>query len=390
MNKNLYEVLGVEKNASTEEIKKAYKKLAQIYHPDMHATASEEEKLMYEEKFKELNNAHEILSNPTKKAEYDYDLAYEKAKNTSTYQNSSYNNEGYSSYSTKRNRSQEYDDTYNDFDDEPFSMVNELKEIFSETKEKYKQAWYEIKEEESKYPFSERHREYSKYIHKKYYPTSDKIIAKVGYGAMSGILHVGKEFLYQLAKLNHYKEDSIPKFVVRNRNVITTAVIAAMLLTGSAIDTLGQEIWSDDYSTSQTTEDENTATITLYRKYTLQYGDTLSELAAAANTTASEIASDNGIKNKSLIQEGDEIKIPYHYREEDLDYATEVISCDEDDRIGKIAAEANTTIATIKSLNEDAFDEYGVPLTSEILVPNFISYQDLAALKASGNSQKSQ
>ena len=64
--RDYYEVLGVSKNASEDEIKRAYKKLARKYHPDMNPGAKEAE-----EKFKEVNEANEVLSNPEKKAKYD-------------------------------------------------------------------------------------------------------------------------------------------------------------------------------------------------------------------------------------------------------------------------------------------------------------------------------
>jgi len=65
MAKSLYETLEVSENASESEIKKAYRKLARKYHPDVNKEASAEDK------FKEINSAYEILSDKEKKSQYD-------------------------------------------------------------------------------------------------------------------------------------------------------------------------------------------------------------------------------------------------------------------------------------------------------------------------------
>ena len=64
--RDYYEVLGVDKSASEDEIKRAYKKMARKYHPDLNPDNKEAE-----EKFKEVNEAYEVLSDANKKARYD-------------------------------------------------------------------------------------------------------------------------------------------------------------------------------------------------------------------------------------------------------------------------------------------------------------------------------
>ncbi|MBQ7445268.1 MAG: molecular chaperone DnaJ [Clostridia bacterium] len=64
--RDYYEVMGLSKDATADDIKKAYRQLAKKYHPDLHPGDKE-----CEEKFKELNEANEILSDPDKRAKYD-------------------------------------------------------------------------------------------------------------------------------------------------------------------------------------------------------------------------------------------------------------------------------------------------------------------------------
>ncbi|XP_028843198.1 dnaJ homolog subfamily C member 7 [Denticeps clupeoides] len=69
--KDYYKVLGVEKNASEDEIKKAYHKRALMHHPDRHSGASAEVQKEEEKKFKEVGEAFTVLSDPKKKSRYD-------------------------------------------------------------------------------------------------------------------------------------------------------------------------------------------------------------------------------------------------------------------------------------------------------------------------------
>ncbi len=82
-----YKILGISKNASKDEIKKAYRKLARKFHPDVNPGNKEAEK-----RFKEINEANEVLSNAENRAKYDeygkdwkHAEAFEKAKQQQQY-----------------------------------------------------------------------------------------------------------------------------------------------------------------------------------------------------------------------------------------------------------------------------------------------------------------
>ena len=64
--RDYYEVLGVNKGCTEEELKKAYRKLAKQYHPDLNPDDKDAE-----EKFKEVGEAYEVLSDKEKRAKYD-------------------------------------------------------------------------------------------------------------------------------------------------------------------------------------------------------------------------------------------------------------------------------------------------------------------------------
>lgn len=64
--RNYYDILGVARDATVDEIKKTFRRLARQFHPDLNPDNKQAE-----EKFKDINEAYEVLSDPTKRAQYD-------------------------------------------------------------------------------------------------------------------------------------------------------------------------------------------------------------------------------------------------------------------------------------------------------------------------------
>lgn len=89
--KNYYEILGVSKTATDDEIKAAYRKKVKEYHPDLHPDDKDAA-----EKFKEINEANETLSDKQKRAAYDYSLEHPEAANAG---GGSYSGQGFSGFS---------------------------------------------------------------------------------------------------------------------------------------------------------------------------------------------------------------------------------------------------------------------------------------------------
>jgi DnaJ-class molecular chaperone len=76
--RDFYQILGLPRTASADDIKKAYRRLARQFHPDLHSGTKKAE---MEKKFKELNEANEVLSDPDKRKKYDqYGAQWEQAE----------------------------------------------------------------------------------------------------------------------------------------------------------------------------------------------------------------------------------------------------------------------------------------------------------------------
>lgn len=89
-----YQVLGIDKNASDDEIKKAYRKQARKYHPDVNQGNKAAER-----KFKEVNEAHEVLSDASKRQKYDqYGSNWKNGGDSFTYDNEGFDSQYFSDF----------------------------------------------------------------------------------------------------------------------------------------------------------------------------------------------------------------------------------------------------------------------------------------------------
>ena len=126
MEKNYYEILEVDKHASSDIIKKAYTTLAKKYHPDLHFGNK-----LFEEKFKEINEAYSILNDKEKKDIYD--INYQKSKYRQSTNNNSSNS---TNNSEKKEQKQEPSSEpktkhQNTTKDKPKNMINDFSNIFN-------------------------------------------------------------------------------------------------------------------------------------------------------------------------------------------------------------------------------------------------------------------
>lgn len=113
LNTNLYEILNISTNATDVEIKAAFRHLVRQYHPDVNPN--------YEEKFKEIKNAYDILSNTQKKLKYDKLNGFYKDNSTSSTATSSMNNDDLKvkvqakkAYSENENKHKTFDNLFKD------------------------------------------------------------------------------------------------------------------------------------------------------------------------------------------------------------------------------------------------------------------------------------
>lgn len=369
--KTLYEILGVSETATSEEIKKAYRKLAKEHHPDTNSDWSEEEKKMHAEFFSEITDAYEILINEETRKDYDEKLKEKRSKRSRT----------------SKNNSNYYEEDYDYEDDYSYEY-----DYFSKKRERFNKRFKDVNKEILK-----------KYLRKhKRKPQTFPEYAT--YFLSFGAIYISKEFLYQLSKLKKKDDDTPKKYVIRNRYNFTAFALAIILANGmignrNTISAQESTYETSTQSTKSDTEQEKTdnetknmnkrknevqTKILLTRKYVIKPGDYLSKIAEDAGISIYELQTINNIKSADLIKIGDTLIVPYNIESENKEFYTKKIVLFDRD-LSKIAAEYETDFDTLYRLNEEAIekvtDNTYVVLSDTIEVPNFITTTELNSMK---------
>lgn len=408
---NYYDILGVSRTASAEEIKKAFRKLAKECHPDLFQDRSQEEIEQITKKFQTISNAYDIIGDETKRQEYDREFAeYERkqaerraqreqarrqASQQQSYDSHQQDTSRQSRTSYTSSRSSEQTRRTEERRRQSVKEKSGFKKAFGDVR----QAWSEVRQEEKKAPFFKRHKSLNGKIYRNYYKENGSTLDEIVFGLKSGSLHVLYETLYQLEKLTHITEDTVPKYVIRNRvlayvlalTIILTGALSAGKNDGYTIPTGGDtyqtsqgatptpdKMNGEEYKEEQEKQEQAQMdqTYVAMRTYTIKQGDTLSELAEDANTTVEAIMAANFLESPDKIKYDQTLYIPYVITGEDFKYATAVVYYAPGTSIDDFAERYDTDASTIIALNKEAYED-GQMISEQVVIPTFISKSEI-------------
>lgn len=420
---DIYKLLGVKRNASITDIDKAFLNLAYSYNPELTINTSKSQKAqdMIKNIYGILEASYNVVNTAEKRVEYDektreyllkkvkenQEKAKARAQKEEQEKARQEEQEKVRQEEQKRRENQskkEKEQTPPKTESSNFEQKNHTTKSENKSQEpktmsqSFKDAWQEIRSEEKSYPFTERHKNINKNIHRKYYPYRATLPQYIVYGLKNGLLHVSAELVYQLEKFRYITEDNIPKFIIRNRKSLCGIVVAGVLITsavGKANDkieppvepkpsTVTDSISNDD-TQSPTIPDE----VVLNRVHIIEDGDTLTKYSNESNTSIEQIMSVNGLENSDKIMSGDRIIIPYTVSNEDLKYYVSSKEYSSEIPLETFAALYETDVETLLQLNKEAIDKITLstgetvyaPISNTLQVPTFISKDVLDAHK---------
>lgn len=425
---DIYKLLGVKRNASTTDIDKAFLNLAYSYNPELtvNTTKSPKAQDMIKNIYGILEASYNVVNTAEKRVEYDektreYLLKkvkenQEKAKARAQKEEQEKakaraqrerQEKAKQEEQARRNAQAKKEQTSPKTEDQNFEEEQHTTKSENKSQEpkkmsqSFKDAWQEIRSEEKSFPFTERHKNINKNIHRKYYPYRATLPQYIVYGLKNGLLHVSVELVYQLEKFRYITEDNIPKFIIRNRKSLCGIIVAGVLITSAvtkdndSVITPPEEQPTTPVTDSSTSEPDTQVEqitsdkIVLNRVHVIEFGETLSEYSKDSNTTVEEIKRINNIENEDKIQSGDRIVIPYIISEDDLKYYVSSKEYDSNISLETFAALYETDVETLLQLNKEAIDKVVLstgqtaymPISNTLQVPSFISKNVLDAQK---------
>ena len=477
-----YKLLGVTKSVTPEELRKLRRELSKKYHPDL--VQDEQEKEKRHKILSRINNDIEVLSNPSKK--YEYDVMYEEycrqtGKSTkeifdfdkynqpsqteeektdevwhefdSNSQDEDYETSWYD-YGFKTSKQNQQDEFVDEeiFDEDVFGEEDEYEaqnkssDGYNYTTGKYerkshrnqtektsrtskkgkyegpkttvfgdiKQSYKEVKadEKQAKKRASYTHKAVNNRINKKFRGHRNTVPGEIAYRFTKGTLHIFVDTIYEISKLGFITKDSIPKFIIRNRRAVAT-IATIMIASNLASVNINQpetpevtpsitieqptdndvvsesianeNIINEEDLTAMLQEQQAKQNIKIKKIHTIEYGDTLTDLAADAECTITEIKNENNLFSTDLILAGTKISIPYTYSLEDIDYFTDKVTVETGTTIKEVANKYKTDSATIIALNEEAIYEnngkYYI-ISDTLRVPNFATQKEVQEQKS--------
>ncbi len=427
---DIYKLLGVKRNASTTDIDKAFLNLAYSYNPELtvnttkspkaqemirniyglleasyNAVNTKEKQAEYEEKSREylLRRVKEHQEKAKAKQQREEQEKVEARAQRERQEKARQEEQARRNKQAKKEKTQTSPKTEDpNFEQEQHTTKSENRGQEPKTmSQSFKEAWQEVRSEEKSFPFTERHKNINKNIHRKYYPYRATLPQYIVYGLKNGLLHVSVELVYQLEKFRYITEDNIPKFIIRNRKSLCGIIVAGVLITSAvtkdndSVITPPEEQPTTPVTDSSTSEPDTQVEeitsdkIVLNRVHVIEFGETLSEYSKDSNTTVEEIKRINNIENEDKIQSGDRIVIPYIISEDDIKYYVSSKEYDSNISLETFAALYETDVETLLQLNKEAIDKVVLstgqtaymPISNTLQVPSFISKNVLDAQK---------
>ncbi len=421
---DVYKLLGAKRNASDTDITTAFLNVAYSYNPELtvNATKSPKAQDMIKNIYGILEASYNVVNTAEKRVEYDektreyllkrvrenQEKAKARAQKEEQEKARQEEQEKARQEEQKRRENQskkEKEQTPPKTESSNFEQKNHTTKSENKSQEpkkmsqSFKDAWQEIRSEEKTYPFTERHKNINKNIHREYYPYRATFLQYMVYGLKNGILHVSAELVYQLEKFRYITEDNVPKFIIRNRKSLCGIIGAGVLIT-SVVTKSNDPVTKPSVEQPTTpvtdpviSEDDTVENISdkivLNRVHVIEFGETLSEYSEDSNTTVEEIKRINNIKDEDIIESGKKIVIPYIISKDDLKYYVSSKEYDSNIPLETYAALYETDVETLLQLNKEAIDKVilstgeiaYMPISNTLQVPSFISKTVLDAQK---------